>query len=131
MLILGGINDDDRFQTLQNNINEMISIGIDVDKNDESFHYKQLLNKIICNNVQFNQAPEFDLSEERVGTSALDLIVDKHMGDGERLVVAIQHINKFNVFDIFIGVIIIGVKTKNRWFIINRSAIKKKPGKLK
>jgi hypothetical protein len=52
------VNDQQPFQTLHNNINEMVQISVDVDSTSESLHHKQLLNNIICNNVWINQPSE-------------------------------------------------------------------------
>jgi hypothetical protein len=127
--MLGGMNGQERFTSLQNNINDMIKIGVDIDNKKESYHYKQLLNNIICNNVHFNKPSETEESEQTAGSASLDLIVDKHLGNGRRVVLIIQRVKRFGVSDILIGVLAIGIKTNNRWFVIDKSVIRKRRGK--
>ncbi|CAF1165989.1 unnamed protein product [Adineta steineri] len=124
------MNSSSRFEEIQNAINDIIKSSVDNDSKTESCHYRQLLNNIICNNVCFNQLQPLEELEGITGAASLDVIVDKHMGAGERVVVVLQHVVQFKGFDVLIGVLVIGTKTNNRWFMIDHSVIKKKQGKV-
>jgi hypothetical protein len=71
VLILGGPNDREHFQILQDNINKLIQIGSGASSNNGSHYYKQLLNNIICNNVCFNKLPETESLDEITGADTL------------------------------------------------------------
>ena len=85
-------------------------------------HYKQLFTNVICNDVCFNLC-ESNSIEVITGESYMDLIVDKHMGNGERLVVVVQRVltvAALNVkSNILIGVLAVGIETDNRWFAVD------------
>ncbi len=55
---------------------------------------------MICNDACFNLRPESDAIAKITGESYLDLIVDKHMGNGERLVVGVQRVTKIDASNV-------------------------------
>ncbi|CAF3112400.1 unnamed protein product [Rotaria socialis] len=121
IVMLGGIDNQLRSSELQKCINEVIEIGVDSNDTNKSRHFKQLFNNIICNDVCFNIAPKGKRGIESItGEPCFDLIVDKYIGDGDGLIVVVQHIKKFVTSDIIIGVLAIGIKSNNRWFIIDK-----------
>jgi hypothetical protein len=84
---LGGIDQQTRDRKLQDKINKLVRVGINDNDEQVSRHYKQLLTAIEYNNVCFNVE---NTLAEITGSCSFDIIVDKHLGDGERVVVLIQ-----------------------------------------
>jgi hypothetical protein len=105
----------------------MLQIGVDVDDKNESSYYKQLLKNIICNDVCFNVASALP---KMTGECSLDLIVDRYLGD-DLAVIGVQHVKKFATSDIIVGVLIIHIKSNNRWFMLDASQIKNNQSKAK
>jgi len=84
-------------------------------------HYKELFNNIISNDLCFNISSEETLLPV-VGEPFLDIFVDKYMANNERLVIAIQRVEKFFMsYDIVICVMTIEVKSNHRQFTIDPS----------
>src|SRR4051812_13548271 len=110
-----------RFKTLQNIINDLIRSGPGVDHEVESGHYKQLISNIIGNIPCFNLSPRRRANLDETGEAALDLIVDKKLKDGERVVVVIQRVNQFAKSSIIVGVLVIGTKSNNRWYSLDQA----------
>jgi bisphosphoglycerate-dependent phosphoglycerate mutase len=139
---LGGHRNKQRFIDLQTCINQLIDIQYNtikdadlnkknnvyttVKKNEKINHYQQMFTNVILNDVCFNIPAETDAMAKITGESYLDLIVDKHMGNGERLVLVVQRVaRRFGseiISNIPIGVLVIGIKSHNRWFAINPSS---------
>jgi uncharacterized protein YbcI len=127
---LGGIGNESRFQILQEKINEMIQAGVNINAEYKSHHYQQLLNNIRCNDVCFNKAAGSEELEKITGAPSLDLVVDRCLEDGERLMFVIQRVKKFAISDILVGVFVIGIQSNNRWFVIDQDAIKNTQSKV-
>ncbi|CAF2919268.1 unnamed protein product, partial [Rotaria sp. Silwood2] len=130
ILKLGGMDGQQQFREFQDCINRMIEIGVDLNDNNKSRHYKQLFNNIICNDICFNKASKKGF-EQNVGEPSLDLFVDKYMKDGDGLIVSVQHVKKFLTSDIIIGIFAIGMTSNSRWFVINTSEIENNQNKTK
>jgi len=104
----------------------MLQIGVDVDDKNESSYYKQLL-KNICNDVCFHVA---SVLPTITGECSLDLIVGRHLGD-DLAVIGVQHVKKFATSYIIVDVLIIQIKSNNRWFMVDVSQIKNNQSKVK
>jgi len=125
--MLGGAINNARSQELQNQINKLIKSEINetkyVDISEKKIdHYKELFNNIISNDLCFNISSEETLLPV-VGEPFLDIFVDKYMANNERLVIAIQRVEKFFMsYDIVICVMTIEVKSNHRQFTIDPSS---------
>jgi hypothetical protein len=114
VFILGGLNQSQDMIDFQTHINSLRS-GADTDIQNESYFYKQLLQNILYSDVQFNlTAPEPSLS----GESNIDLLVDMHSKEEHGSIIGVQHVTKFNVFDIIIGVLAINLKSNDHSFMV-------------
>lgn len=122
--MLGGLFRNQRSVILQKCINKIIQIPENINNNNKSRHYRQLLNNIICNDVCFGLQPN-------AGEPCLDLFIDKLLHDGDGLIVGVQHIKKFLKSDIVIGVFAIGINSNNRWFVMNTSEMENNQSKFK
>ena len=98
VLILGGNSDDKHFKSLQETITDVIERDVGADNDHRLFNRQQLLKNIVCSNVRFNK-PAAEKSIQETGESAIDLVVDRSMKDGERVIAIIQHIKRFDGSD--------------------------------
>ncbi|CAM4793515.1 unnamed protein product [Rotaria magnacalcarata] len=119
-LIFGGVNDQSHFKNLQKLINEILYTAVRSDDENESIHYKQLLKNILCNNVCFNLSSEIP---KITGESNIDLIVGKDFENGNSVIIVVQHVIKFAISDVILGVLIIQIKSNSRYFMIDVSQI--------
>ena len=94
-------------------------MGVNINDQHKSRHYKQLFDSILCIDVRFNKGLKNEDLKPIVGETCLDVVVDKDVGDSDGLIVVIQRIQKFAASDKIVGVLTFGMKTNNRWFMIN------------
>ncbi|CAF3014196.1 unnamed protein product [Rotaria sp. Silwood2] len=121
IIILGGHGNVQEFKDFQKYINQLIDMDIqyntikDADLNKKTNvcttmkkinHYQQLFTNMICNDVCFNLGCESDSIASITFESYLDIIVDKHMDDGERLVVVVQRVIKVATPDVTSNILI-------------------------
>ncbi|CAF1379184.1 unnamed protein product [Rotaria sp. Silwood1] len=126
IIILGGYGNNIQYNAMKDaGLNKKTNVCTTMEKIN---HYQQLFTNVICNDVCFNLGCGSDSMAVITGESYLDLIVDTHMGDGERLVVVVQRVLKVAksnaTSNILIGVLAVGIKTNNRWFAIDPSSTK-------
>lgn len=124
---MGGIKDELHFQNLQNLINQILQTDINLDDKNQSIHYKQLLKNILFSNVCFNLP---SVTPDITGESNIDLIVDKDFGDDNPVVIVVQHVIKFAISDLILGVLVIQTKTNNHYFMVDVSEIENKQSKV-
>ncbi|CAM4957424.1 unnamed protein product [Rotaria socialis] len=125
-LILGGVNDQSHFKNPQKLTNKILYTGVRSDDENESIHYKQLLKNILYNNVCFNLPSEIP---KITGESNIDLIVDKDFENGNSVIIVAQHVIKFAISDVILGVLIIQIKSNSRYFMIDVSQIENNQNK--
>jgi hypothetical protein len=125
---LGGLNQSQDMIDFQTHINSLRN-GAGTDIQQESYFYKQLLQNILYSDVNFNlTAPEASLS----GESNIDVLVDMHSKEEHGSIIVVQHVTKFDMFGIIIGVLAINLKSNNdHSFIIVDSSIADNQSKAK
>jgi hypothetical protein len=124
---LGGLNQSQDMIDFQTHINSLRN-GVDTNIQQESYFYKQLLQNILYSDVNFNlTAPEASLSDE----SNIDVLVDMHSKEEHGSIIVVQHVTKFDMFDITIGVLAINLKSNDHSFMIVDSSIADNQSKAK
>ena len=124
---MGRQNDESHFKNLQKFINEIVQTDVNLDDKNESIHYKQLLKNILYNNTCFNLLSE---TANITGESNIDVIVNKNSEDNNPVVIVVQHVIKYEISDLILGVLVIQIKTKNHYFMVDISQIENKQGKV-
>ncbi len=124
---MGGLNQSQDMIDFQTHINSLRN-GVDTNIQQESYFYKQLLQNILYSDVNFNlTAPEASLSDE----SNIDVLVDMHSKEEHGSIIVVQHVTKFDMFDITIGVLAINLKSNDHSFMIVDSSIADNQSKAK
>jgi len=124
---LGGLNQSQDMIDFQTHINSLRN-GADIDIQQESYFYKQLLQNILYSNVNFNlTAPEASLS----GESNIDVLVDMHSKEEHGSIIVVQHVTKIGKLDIIIGVLALKLKDNDHSFMVVDSKIAGNQNKAK